>query len=223
MERIPLYPYRFVLRPGFLRIAAGVCAVAAVCALGREPVLEFAHAQSFAAVFQLNDGPGPWFRCSAGSGCVQAGTQSLAIVSPGSVVRFIGGSETETVHTTTSLLWPLTSAGDDADNMPFDQAAAFRGAQSVTLNTPGLYVFVCKLHPFMLAAVIVDDGNTEGLDLGEQIRLVNGLTVPTLSDLGVAAVERSGSSPTRRTIRTTIPPPTRGWHGTSTCRQSRCA
>jgi hypothetical protein len=168
-----------------LRIAGVIGALAVLSALGWEPVLEYVHAQSFAAVFQLNDGPGPWFRCAAGSGCVQAGTQSLAVVSPGSVVRFIGGSETETVHTTTSLLWPLTASGDNADNMPFDQAKAYRGAQAVTLNTPGLYVFVCKLHPFMLAAVIVDDSNTAGLDLGEQIRLVNGVTVPTLSDLGV--------------------------------------
>src|SRR5687767_13551863 len=168
----------------FLRIAI-LGALASVFAVGGEPALEFVQAQSFAAVFQLNDGPGPWFRCSSGRGCVAAGTQSLAVVSPGSVVRFIGGSETETVHTTTSLLWPLTAGGDNADNMPFDQAKAFRGAQAVTLNTPGLYVFVCKLHPFMLAAVIVDDASTEGLDLGEQVRLVNGLTVPTLSDLGV--------------------------------------
>jgi hypothetical protein len=185
MKGISLHPIQFALSRRFLRIAGVLGAVTTMFAFGREPVLEFVHAQSFAAVFQLNDGPGPWFRCSAGPGCVQAGTQSLAVVSPGSVVRFIGGSETETVHTTTSLLWPLTSAGDNADNMPFDQARAFRGAQAVTLNTPGLYVFVCKLHPFMLAAVIVDDANTAGLDLGEQIRLVNGLTVPTLSDLGV--------------------------------------
>jgi hypothetical protein len=185
MKGISLHPPQFAQSPRFLRIAGVVGALAALLALGRQPLLEFVHAQSFAAVFQLNDGPGPWFRCSDGAGCVQAGTQSLAVVSPGSVVRFIGGSETETVHTTTSLLWPLTSAGDNADNMPFDQAKAFRGAQAVTLNTPGLYVFVCKLHPFMLAAVIVDDANTAGLDLGEQIRLVNGVTVPTNSDLGV--------------------------------------
>jgi hypothetical protein len=166
-----------------LRIAAALGVLAAVLGLGREPLLEFVQAQPFAAVFQLNDGPGPWFRCSAGSGCVSAGTQSLAVVSPGSSIRFIGGSETETVHTATSLLWPLKPDGKNADNMPFDQAAAFRGSQAVTLNTPGLYVFICKLHPFMLAAVIVDDATTEGLDLGEQIRLVNGLTVPTTSDL----------------------------------------
>lgn len=169
-----------------LRIAATIGMLAVGFGLGRGPLLQLVEARSSAAaVFQLNDGPGPWFRCAAGSGCVAAGTESLAVVSPGSVVRFIGGSETETVHTTSSLLWPLTPDGRDADNMPFDQAAAFRGSRAVTLHTPGLYVFVCKLHPFMLAAVIVDDAGTEGLDLGEQIRMVNGLTVPTLSDLGV--------------------------------------
>jgi hypothetical protein len=117
-----------------LRIAAVVGVLLLGAWLGRAPLVELVQAQSFAAVFQLNDGPGPWFRCAAGSGCVAAGTQSLAVVSPGSAIKFIGGSETETVHTTTSLLWPLTAGGADADNMPFDQAAAFRGAQSVTLN-----------------------------------------------------------------------------------------
>jgi DNA-binding beta-propeller fold protein YncE len=168
-----------------LQMAAAVGLLAAVPSLFDLPV-EPVHAQGFAATFQLNDGPGPWFRCSAGSGCVSpeaVRTQSLAIVSPGSNIRFIGGSETETVHTTTSLLWPLKADNSNADNMPFDQAAAFRGAQAVSLSTPGLYVFVCKLHPFMLAAVIVDDPNTEGLDLGEQIALASGITVPTTSDL----------------------------------------
>lgn len=135
-----------------------------------------------AATFQLTDEPGPWFRCT-GSGCVRAGTEALAVVSPGSRVKFIGASETDTVHTVSALVWPLKSEGSNADNMPFDQAQAFRGARSVTLKTPGLYVFVCKLHPFMLAAAIVDDANTTALDLGEQIRLMNGVTVPTTSDL----------------------------------------
>ena len=169
---------------GWLRVASAFAVVVVLSVPGSQSN-DAVKAQSFAAVFQLNDGPGPWFRCSAGSGCVNAGTQSLAIVAPGSAIRFVGGSETETVHTTTSLLWPLKSDGSDADNMPFDQPKAFRGSQEVTLTTAGLYVFVCKLHPFMLAAVIVDDASTTGLDLGEQVRLVNGLTVPTLSDLGV--------------------------------------
>jgi hypothetical protein len=44
-------------------------------------------------------------------------------------------------------------------------------------------VFVCKVHPYMLAAVIVDDARTTGLDLGEQITIIDGPTVPTTSDL----------------------------------------
>ena len=128
--------------------------------------------------FIATDDVGPWFQC-VGAGCVQAGTQSLAVVGPGTDVRITVGSETNTVHTFTSLLYP---AG--AQHMPFDQPAAFRaGNRSVTLNNPGLYVFVCKVHPFMLAATIVDDPATAGLDLGENVSLVNGITVPTSSDL----------------------------------------
>jgi DNA-binding beta-propeller fold protein YncE len=128
--------------------------------------------------FIATDDVGPWFQC-VGAGCVQAGTQSLAVVKPGTDVRITVGNESGTVHTFTSLLYPAA-----AQHMPFDQPAAFRaGSRSVTLNDPGLYVFVCKVHPFMLAATIVDDPATPGLDLGENVSLVNGITVPTSSDL----------------------------------------
>jgi hypothetical protein len=128
--------------------------------------------------FIATDDVGPWFQC-VGAGCVQAGTQSLAVVSPGTDVRITVGNESGTVHTFTSLVYPT-----GAQHMPFDQAAAFRaGSRSVTLNNPGLYVFVCKVHPFMLAATIVDDPATAGLDLGDNVSLVNGITVPTTSDL----------------------------------------
>jgi DNA-binding beta-propeller fold protein YncE len=128
--------------------------------------------------FIATDEPGPWFQCIGGTGCVPAGTQSLAVVQPGDVVRITNGDESNTVHTFTSLLFPT-----GAQHMPFDQRAAFRGTRSVNLMDPGLYVFVCKLHPFMLAAVIVDDPGTAGLDLGENITLINSITVPTSSDL----------------------------------------
>ncbi|MBI2316841.1 MAG: copper oxidase, partial [Betaproteobacteria bacterium] len=39
------------------------------------------------------------------------------------------------------------------------------------------------IHPYMLGAVIVDDPATAGLDLGENITLITGITVPTSSDL----------------------------------------
>jgi DNA-binding beta-propeller fold protein YncE len=128
--------------------------------------------------FIATDDVGPWFKC-VGAGCVAAGTESLALVTPGTDVQVSIFGDTNTVHTFTSLVFPTGAA-----QMPFDQDAAFRNdTRSVTLEDPGLYVFVCKVHPFMLAATIVDDPDTEGLDLGENISLVNGITVPTSSDL----------------------------------------
>ncbi len=124
-------------------------------------------------LFELTDEPGAWFRNAAGP---VAGFASLAVATPGTEVRFTGKSNT--VHTRTSLIFPT-----GATNMPFDTAPR-KGSDSVVLHTPGLYVFTCKIHPYMFGAVIVDDpATTEGLDLGKNISLVNGITVPTSSDL----------------------------------------
>src|SRR5215204_4452138 len=164
------------------RVATGtVLAILVIAVAGSKP---WQHGLGIAAKaasvvnFVATDDVGPWFKC-VGAGCVPAGTESLAVVQPGTDVRITVGNESNTVHTFTSLLYP---AG--AQQMPFDQASAFRnGSRSVTLTDPGLYVFVCKVHPFMLAATIVDDPATPGLDLGENVSLVNGVTVPTSSDL----------------------------------------
>lgn len=123
-------------------------------------------------IFELTDEPGAWFRNAAGP---VAGFKSLAVATPGTEVRFTGKSNT--VHTRTSLIFPT-----GAINMPFDTAPR-KGSDDVVLHTPGLYVFTCKIHPYMFGAVIVDDPSTTGLDLGESITLVNGITVPTSSDL----------------------------------------
>lgn len=120
--------------------------------------------------FELTDEPGAWFRNKAGGG-------ALAVATPGTEVRFSGKSNT--VHTRTSLIFPT-----GAINMPFDTAPR-KGSDEVVLRTPGLYVFTCKIHPYMFGAVIVDDPETPGLDLGENISLVNGIQVPTASDLAV--------------------------------------
>lgn len=122
--------------------------------------------------FELTDEPGAWFRNAAGP---VAGFRSLAVATPGTEVRFTGKSNT--VHTRTSLIFPTGAAG-----MPFNTPPR-KGGDEVTLTTPGLYVFTCSIHPYMFGAVIVDDPNTPGLDLGNSITLVNGLTVPTSSDL----------------------------------------
>jgi DNA-binding beta-propeller fold protein YncE len=129
--------------------------------------------------FELTDNPGNWFD----SGTNVAGTRSLIVARSGDTIRFQVGAQTNTVHTATSLLWPTGAA-----QMPFDQPHAYDGVEEVRVTTPGLYVFVCKLHPFMLGGVIVDDPATQGLDLGKTITLLNGTTVPTASNLAFRLV-----------------------------------
>ena len=121
--------------------------------------------------FSLTDAPGRWFD----TGVNIAGTRSLAVATPGVRVKFSGNSNT--VHTRTSLIFPTGAAG-----MPFTTDPR-KGGDSVTLTTPGLYVFTCGIHPYMFGAVIVDDPRTTGLDLGNFISLINGITVPSSSDL----------------------------------------
>jgi DNA-binding beta-propeller fold protein YncE len=118
------------------------------------------------------------------------------------------GGEASTIHTALSLLWP-TGATHDAGipfaTTPFKTPIDFRkpvtdGTNEVKLNTPGLYVFICDIHVYMFATVIVDDPNTVvndpsnlvpglGLDLGKKITLVNGIEVPTASDLALRLVK----------------------------------
>jgi plastocyanin len=137
--------------------------------------------------FEITDEPGSFFR-SIRSNSIKGATISpaLEIVPPGSSVHFIM-SDTNAVHTITSLLWP-SDANDpglgDHRQIPMDQTKAYRGGGIVTLDTPGLYVFTCKIHPYMFGAVIVDDPNTAGLDLGKKIDIVTGINnLPTISDL----------------------------------------
>ena len=162
-----------------------------------------AHAPSKTPVvsFEAGDRPGNFFTCSntANSkslGCVPgeiggAQQRSLAVIAPGETVGFPTFSgEASTIHTALSLIWPK-----GAKDMPFKTAIdvrdpAKRGVATVTLTEPGLYVFICDIHVYMFAGVIVDDPETNvdgglGLDLGREITLVNGITVPTFSDLAV--------------------------------------
>ncbi|HEV7930002.1 MAG TPA: multicopper oxidase domain-containing protein, partial [Nitrosospira sp.] len=130
--------------------------------------------------FIISDQPSSWFRSARADTIfsVTGGTRSLEVLPPGGSVNFIM-SDTNTVHTITSLIWP-----SGAPHLPFDQARAYKGGGLLPLSKPGLYVFTCKVHPYMFGAVIVDDPNTEGLDLGETIDLAPGIKdLPTSSDL----------------------------------------
>lgn len=137
--------------------------------------------------FEITDEPGRWFR-SVRSDILSPITKSrsLEVIPPGGSVHFIM-SDTNAVHTISSLLWP--SDANDLDHgdhrvIPFTQTKAYKGGAILRLDTPGLYVFTCKIHPYMFGAVIVDDPATEGLDLGESIDIVTGIyNLPTSSDL----------------------------------------
>lgn len=128
------------------------------------------------AAFELTDQPAKWFTNLAGD-ITNTGTESLAVINKTGSVNFMM-SDVSGVHTVSSFVYPK-----GAMNMPFDEITAYAGGGIVKLDHPGLYVFGCKLHPFMLGAVIADDPSTEGLDLGDEITLINGITVPTSSDL----------------------------------------
>lgn len=138
-----------------------------------------------AVTFDVTDEAGHWFD----TGATVAGTRSLAIVKPGDKVAFLqtksihgpngsnGPSRVESFHTVTSLIWPVDATPAER----IDQDKANKDDHDVTLNAPGLYVFVCKLHPYMLAGVIVDDPSTTNpnstppggaaFDIGEKLHL----------------------------------------------------
>lgn len=121
--------------------------------------------------FKVNDVPGYWFD----TGVDIAGTRSLAIIAPGDMVKF--KQDVESRHTVTSLVWPSNAKPNEL----IDQDAANVNNHHVKLTTPGLYVYVCKLHPYMLGAVIVDDGATPGLDIGQQLTLLGVTQAGTLT------------------------------------------
>ncbi|MDE2059906.1 MAG: copper oxidase [candidate division NC10 bacterium] len=145
--------------------------------------------------FEVTDNPGNWFDCTGSPGCVPesiagTGEKSLALLSQGDTVKFKSHGQANTLHTAVSLIWPTGAAA-----MPFDADLTVPSdflhpvEFSVTLTTPGLYVFYCDIHPYMFAAVIVDDPSTSGLDLGKTIDLINGITgLPTASDLALRLV-----------------------------------
>ena len=139
------------------------------------------------ATFTVSDEPGTWFKSARGEALAPITvSESLEVVLPDSDVNFIM-TDTSTRHTITSLIYP-----EGATHMPFDQVASYSGGATIKLHDPGLYVFSCKVHPYMFGTVIVQDPldlpggeNEPGITLGERITTVNGIAVPTASDLAL--------------------------------------
>ncbi|WP_175483056.1 cupredoxin domain-containing protein [Actinokineospora iranica] len=91
----------------------------------------------------------------------------------------IAKPDADSAHTATSLIWP-----EGAKGFPQDEPGAFVGQTSMQLTEPGLYAFACKIHPYMLGAVVVDDPLTIGLDFGKKLRVNSrNLSVPSNADI----------------------------------------
>lgn len=122
------------------------------------------------ATLEMGDEPGTWFKDPVDG-------DALVVIKPGEAV-LIKTADSNTDHTITSLFWPT-----GAKDFPVDQDEASNVSVTTAFDKPGLYVFTCKVHPYMFGAVIVDDPGTEGLDIGSEIQLVTGVKVPTTSDI----------------------------------------
>ena len=98
-----------------------------------------------ADTMHLTDEPGLWFRSDAN------GTP-VTIIDAGDEVDFrINECCTNTRHTVTLLVKPV---GSNAD---IDQDSSQNGNITGVFDVPGVYVLVCKVHPYMTAVVAVRD------------------------------------------------------------------
>ena len=89
----------------------------------------------------LTDEPGNWFRSQI------TGTP-VTIIRAGQRVDFkINNCCTSTRHTVTLLMKPAGS------RVVLDQDSSQNGTLSATFDVPGVYLFHCKIHPYMTAVV----------------------------------------------------------------------
>jgi YVTN family beta-propeller protein len=131
---------------------------------------------TFRDTFQLTDEPGNWFRSEA------TGTP-VTSVPVGGRVDFVVGSDTLTRHTATLFSKPPGSA------LELDQDDAFRGSVSAEFDRPGVFAFLCKVHPYMQGVVAVPDGSGEVPDVtSEQLPFIGHLGLDSLDADTVVSV-----------------------------------
>jgi YVTN family beta-propeller protein len=159
------------LRPGMV----GILAVLVV-------VLPFTMAGTAASsetrdTMQLTDEPGNWFRSDTTS-------SPVAVVPVGGRVDFVAGELTNTRHTATLVNKP------PASRLSIDQDDSRSGGiASATFDAPGVYLFLCKVHPYMTGVVGVTDraGNIPDVT-AQQLPFIGFLGVQSLPASTVLAV-----------------------------------
>src|SRR5581483_1286298 len=130
--------------------------------------------------FHLSDQPAYWYDNTRPDleGILHTRSLSAAVAGTPTKVKFeIGEPFTSQTHTVSSIVWPV-----GAKNMPFVQQGSFAGETEVELSEPGLYVFQCRVHPYMLGAVVNDDPTTPGADLGKKLHWIDGTEMPSAAD-----------------------------------------
>ena len=127
-----------------------------------------ASEESTRDTMQLTDEPGNWFMSE------RTGTP-VTLTNPGGRVDFDIGPLTQTRHTVTLISKPPASA------LEVDQDDAIRGSVGVEFDQPGVYLFTCKVHPYMQGVVAVRDENGRIPDVtAEQLPFIGALGVDSL-------------------------------------------
>lgn len=120
----------------------------------------------------LTDEPGNWFKSE------RTGTP-VTIINVGERVDFvINDCCTNTRHTVTVVIKPVGS------NISLDQDKSQKGTLSGEFDKPGVYVIVCKVHPYMTAVVGVKDAAGTLPD-------VSAASLPFIGHLGASSLPAS--------------------------------
>jgi len=124
---------------------------------------------SEADTMHLTDEPGLWFRSDA------TGTP-VTVIDAGDEIDFrINNCCTNTRHTVTLLIKPVGSTAN------IDQDSSQNGNITGTFDVPGVYVLVCKVHPYMTAVIAVRDAKGN-------IPPVSSAALPFIGHLGVESL-----------------------------------
>ncbi len=99
--------------------------------------------------------------------------------------------------------------------LPVDQDKPSNSSVTHTFEKPGLYVFTCKVHPYMFGTVT----QTEGLDFGAELQLITGAKIT--SDIAKNFSAPSSSRPRPHFGATTVSPT--GRSSCPSCRSTSAA
>ncbi|MBI2851480.1 MAG: hypothetical protein HYX84_00015 [Chloroflexi bacterium] len=116
----------------------------------------------------LTDEPGNWFKND------DTGTP-VSVVNVGDRIQFDRNTQTGTKHTVTLLIKPTGS------NLEVDQDHAGNGKVEARFDRPGVFLFICKVHPYMTGVVAVKDAQGAIPDVTAQ-------ELPFIGHLGLASL-----------------------------------